>query len=68
MPNLLERDELKYEDDGRAGEVALMAIGDEIIEADKGRGIELGFGVCSCSCTNLSYSVSPGGDQVEALA
>lgn len=49
VPNLLERDELKYEDDGRAGEAALMTIGDDIMEADSGLGIEFGLSVCSCS-------------------
>jgi hypothetical protein len=56
VPNREERDELKYEEDGRAGEGALMAIGEEIIDADSGRVMVLGLAVCNCSWISLSCS------------
>ena len=49
VPNRVERDELKYEEDGRAGEEAVIAMGEDIIDADSGRVMVLGFAVCSCS-------------------
>jgi len=49
VPNRVERDELKYEEDGRAGEEAEMAMGEEIIDADSGRVMVLGLAVCNCS-------------------
>lgn len=49
VPNREERDELKYDEDARAGEGALIAMGEEIIDADNGLVIVLGLAVCNCS-------------------
>jgi len=48
-PNRLERDELKYDDEGRAGEDTLMVIGEETIDAESGLGMAFGSAVCNCS-------------------
>lgn len=49
VPNRDEREELKYDELGRAGEEALMAMGEETIDADNGLGMELELDVRSCS-------------------
>lgn len=49
VPNREEREELKYDEEGREGEVAWMAIGDDTMDAESGLAIALGFGVCNCS-------------------
>jgi len=55
VPNREERDELKYDEDARAGEGALIAMGEEIIDADNGLAIVLGLAVCNCSWMSLSW-------------
>lgn len=47
VPKRFDSDELKYEDEGRAGEEGVMAMGDEIIDADMGREGELEVNNCS---------------------
>jgi len=49
VPKRVDREVPKYDEDGRAGEAALIAMGEETIDADRGLVMALGFGVCSCS-------------------